>query len=157
VRVLIAGIGNVFRGDDGFGVEVARRLATRGVPAGVDVVDFGIRGFDLALALSSGANEAAILVDAAARGGAPGTIYVLAPGETADFGGVETHGMHPLRALELARALGGLPSFVRVVACEPASLGDEEVPEMRLSPEVASAVEVAITVVDGLLHEVGDA
>src|SRR6266853_193590 len=77
-RVLIAGVGNIFLGDDAFGVEVAQRLARRPLPEGVRVVDFGIRGLDLAYALLD-RYEAVVLVDAAPRGGAPGTIYVLEP------------------------------------------------------------------------------
>ena len=77
-RILIAGIGNIFLGDDAFGVEVARRLVRRRLPDGVRVVDFGIRGLDLTYALLDG-YEAVILVDAAPRGGPPGTLYVLEP------------------------------------------------------------------------------
>jgi hydrogenase maturation protease len=150
--VLVAGIGNVLRGDDGFGVEVVRRLVARGAREGVRFVDFGIRGFDLAYALSSG-TEAAILVDATSRGGAPGTLYVLEPHEIGAPDGIDTHGMHPLRSLELARALGGVPRALRVVACEPASFGDEDVPTMGLTQAVDGAVEGAIRLVDELVQE----
>src|ERR1700734_1751902 len=77
-RILIAGIGNIFLGDDAFGSEVARRLAARPMPDGVKVVDFGIRGFDLTYALLDG-SDATILVDATPRGGPPGTLYVIEP------------------------------------------------------------------------------
>src|SRR5438270_10803156 len=77
-RVLVAGIGNIFLGDDAFGVEVAQRLAQRPLPAGVRVVDFGIRGLDLTYALLDG-QDAVILVDATLRGGPPGTLYVIEP------------------------------------------------------------------------------
>ncbi|MGH7848434.1 MAG: hydrogenase maturation protease, partial [Candidatus Binatia bacterium] len=73
-KILVAGIGNIFLGDDGFGVEVARELAKRKLPESVRVVDFGIRGFDLAYALLDG-YDLTILVDAAPRGGLPGTLY----------------------------------------------------------------------------------
>lgn len=150
--ILVAGLGNVFFGDDGFGVEVARRLHARGPRPGVRVVDFGIRGHDLALALSSGL-EAAVLVDATARGGEPGTLYVLEPGE---FGAIalDTHAMTPAKALELARAMGGLPKTLRVVACEAKTLATEEEPIMGLSPEVAAAVDRAVMLVDEIVDAV---
>ncbi len=87
-RILIAGIGNIFLGDDAFGSEVARRLAAQPIPDGVRVVDFGIRGFDLAYALIDG-YDATILVDATPRGGSPGTLYLIEPdpGEARDAGG----------------------------------------------------------------------
>src|SRR6202030_732892 len=77
-RILIAGIGNIFLGDDAFGVEVVRRLAARKLPDAIRVVDFGIRGFDLAYALMEG-YEITILVDATPRGGQPGTLYTIEP------------------------------------------------------------------------------
>jgi hydrogenase maturation protease len=123
-RVLIGGIGNVFFGDDAFGVEVARGLAKRRLPEGVRVVDFGIRGFDLACALAEGWDEA-ILVDAAPRGGTPGTLYVIEPKEAepsaVDLGapGIEGHGLDPVRVLALARSFGEPLPRVRVLGCEP--------------------------------------
>jgi hydrogenase maturation protease len=151
-EVLVACIGNVFHGDDGFGVEVARRLAQRAPIPGARVVDFGIRGMDLALALSSGI-DAAVLVDAAARGGAPGTVYVLEPGEVVEAPDIETHGMTPLRAMELARLMGGLPARLRVVGCEPAALGDDDDPVMGLSEVVDAAVDRAMDVVAEVVEE----
>ena len=119
-RVLVAGIGNVFLGDDGFGVAVAQRMLERGVPAGVRVLDAGIRGFDLACALLEGW-DAAILIDAVQRGGPPGTLYVLEP-DPAELEQpahpelmVATHGMEPLKVLRLARSLGGPLPALRVV------------------------------------------
>ena len=79
MRVLVAGIGNVFLGDDGFGVEVARRLRGQALGDGVDVADFGIRGVHLAYELADGRYDAAVLVDAVSRGGAPGTFYAIEP------------------------------------------------------------------------------
>jgi hydrogenase maturation protease len=150
--ILVAGIGNVFLRDDGFGVEVARRLAERGVLRGrADVVDFGIRGFDLALALSSPDARAAILVDIATRGGTPGTLYVLEPDDVADVATPDGHGLDPVKAIAMARALGGLPPVLRLVACEP-SLIDEEA---GLSTAVEAAVERAITLVCDLVREHG--
>lgn len=154
-RVLVAGIGNVFRRDDGFGVEVVRRLGARGSRPGVRVVEIGTRGFDLALALSSGVS-AAILVDAAARGGAPGTLYVLEPGQSQTRSTLDPHGVDPIRAIELAGALGGAPRTLRIVACEPGDLGCEESPSTELSPAVAAAVEAAVDLVEALAAELGD-
>jgi len=152
-RVLVAGIGNVFLGDDGFGVEVVRRLAARPLPDGVRVVDFGIRGLDLTYALLDG-YELAILVDAAARGATPGTLYLLEPQLPAGAVAVlETHGMDPVKVLGLAQALGGTLPALRVVGCEPATLGGDE-GAMGLSVPVAAAVDGAIALVESLVLEV---
>jgi hydrogenase maturation protease len=158
-RILIAGVGNVFLGDDAFGVAVAQRLAERPLPAGVRVVDFGIRGFDLAYALLE-EWDLAILVDALPRGGPPGTVYVLEPDLTAtaeaDAGDlpVTTHGMNPLRVLGLVRALGGRSPLLRVVGCEPATLGSDEEPALDLSEAVKAAIPEAITLIEALVREV---
>ena len=109
-RILIACVGNIFLGDDAFGVEVARRLARVELPEGVRVIDFGIRGLDLTYALLD-AYEAVILVDAAPRGGRPGTLYVLQlPLDDPAGGGdgvlVEAHNLDPARVLRLASTLG---------------------------------------------------
>ncbi len=149
-RVLVAGIGNVFLGDDGFGVEVVRRMANRPLPPGVRVADFGIRGFDLAMALLE-PRDLAVLVDAARRGGRPGTLYLLEVEEEsgpADFAG---HGMDPAQVLRNVRAMGGAPGRVFVVACEPESFGDPETGRMGLSASVEAAVEEAIGMVESLL------
>jgi hydrogenase maturation protease len=145
--VLVAGIGNVFMGDDGFGVAVVQRLRASALPAGVEAVDFGIRGHDLGFALTSG-YDAAILVDATSRGEAPGTIYVL------DLDAVElppvldTHAMGPARVLGLARALGATPRALRLVGCEPKSIPqDDEDMTMTLSEEAAAAVGEATALV----------
>jgi hydrogenase maturation protease len=112
VKVLIAGIGNIFHGDDAFGVEVAARLARRSLPAEARVVDFGIRGFDLAYALLDG-YDVTILVDTTARGGAPGTLYTIEIDPNAPSGldepriDVATHGMNPMRVLQMAQTMGG--------------------------------------------------
>lgn len=158
-EVLVACIGNVFHGDDGFGVEVARRLAARALGPRTRVVDFGIRGMDLALALSSGI-DAAILVDATARGGEPGTLYVLEPEAIAPAGATpDAHGMHPVQALALAQRLGGVPRRVRVVGCEPEVMGDDEAPIMGLSPRVDAAASRAVDLVLEVVRamEVADA
>jgi hydrogenase maturation protease len=157
-RILVAGIGNVFFGDDAFGVEVARQLAGRRFPDDVRIADFGIRGFDLAFALLDEI-DLAILVDAAPRGDAPGTVYVIEP----DFDGIdvsaapedalETHGMNPMRVLHLVKSMGGRPGRVLVVGCEPARLFQEEESSdiIQLSPPVAAAVEVAVETIESLI------
>jgi hydrogenase maturation protease len=154
-RILVAGVGNVFLGDDGFGVAVAQRLAGRRLPPAVDVADFGIRGMDLAYALQSG-YEAVVFVDAAPRGEAPGTISVVEPELDPDEVGIDTHGMDPVRVLALARALGHVPSRVLVVACEPERIVHGEHDEDlvgELSAPVRAAVEEAVPVVESLLAE----
>ncbi len=154
-RVLVAGVGNVFLGDDGFGVEVVRRLASRALPRGVEVVDFGIRGMDLAYALGDG-YRLALLVDAAARGESPGTLSVIEPHDDEPIGPpVEGHGMDPVRVLALARRLGREPSRTLVVACEPQAIVDSASGELlaELSPPVAAAVEPAVALVLSLAEE----
>ena len=155
-RVLVAGIGNVFLGDDGFGVAVAQRMLERGVPAGVRVLDAGIRGFDLACALLEGC-DAAILIDAVQRGGPPGTLYVLEieAEATAPAGPIEAHGLVPHRVLALVCALGGSRPPLRLVGCEPASVGADDDIAPGLSAPVAAAVEPAVELVESLARELG--
>jgi len=158
-RILVAGIGNVFLGDDGFGVALAGRLARAQPRPGVDVVDFGIRGMDLAYALLDG-YEAAILLDAAPRGEPPGTLYVIEP-EVTDDAAPETHGMDPVKVLALARALGGTPPRTFVVACEPLTRMSEDDAEVvvALSEPVRAALDEAVRLVESLLDDLtrGDA
>ncbi|HXM41048.1 MAG TPA: hydrogenase maturation protease [Bryobacteraceae bacterium] len=158
-RILVAGIGNIFLGDDAFGVEVVRGLSRRALPDYVRVVDYGIRGLDLAYALMDD-YDLAILVDAAGRGGEPGTLYVLEP-ELSDAEAAETravameaHGLNPMLVLEMVRAMGGRPRQVLVVGCEPATLGDEFEGAMGLSPAVEAAVAGAIAIVESLIARV---
>lgn len=152
-RVLVAGIGNVFLGDDGFGVAVADRLARRELPAGVHVEDFGIRGMDLAYALAD--YDVAVFVDATPRGQAPGTLYVIEADPEAEGAVPEAHGMDPVKVLALAGELGPMPSRVIVVGSEPATVmtGEEEDIVVELSEPVRAAVAEAVRVVDGLLAE----
>jgi hydrogenase maturation protease len=162
-RILVAGIGNIFFGDDGFGVEVARRLARAEIPDGVTVADYGISGMHLAYDLANGF-ETAILVDATPRGGAPGTIYVLEPEQQPDEaagndgqvhgndGGpapvmFDAHGMQPDVVLGMLAMLGGRAGRILIVGCEPASAE----PGMGLSAPVATAVDEAVRVVLGLV------
>ena len=154
-RILVAGIGNVFLGDDGFGVAVARRLARRDLPPGVEASDFGIRGMDLAYALQAD-YDAVVFVDTAPRGELPGTISVvepeLDPGEVT----IDTHGMDPVRVLGLARALGRVPPRVLVVACEPERIVRGEHDEDlvgELSAPVRAAVDEAVGVVESLVAD----
>ena len=157
-RILVAGVGNIFLGDDAFGVEVAQRLAERPQPEGVRVVDFGIRGFDLAYALMDGF-DLAILVDAMPRGDLPGTLYVLEPDleELETYPDqpcvLDTHGMDPLNVLRLVRIMGGQPGPLRVIGCEPAVLGTEGDPVMGLSEPVQAAVAEAVRLVESLITE----
>ena len=157
-RILIAGIGNVFLGDDGFGVEVVKRLAGRELPEGVEVKDFGIRGMDLAYALQDG-YELVVFVDATPRGGEPGTVYLIEP-EVEDDGEVtlDTHGMDPVKVIKLSRALGAPPTRTLVVGCEPrVVLGGEGYNEMlmELSEPVRVAVDEAVKLVESLVVEPG--
>lgn len=143
-RVLVAGIGNELLGDDGFGVQVARRLAARALPAGVAVRAFGIRGLDLALALLD-EWDAAILLDATARGGAPGTLYLLEPEPVPGGAGpLDAHGLTPELVLRNRAALGGGPLSVRVIGCEPGRLPGEDDPCLELSAPVVAAVDPAV-------------
>lgn len=141
-RVLVAGIGNVFFGDDGFGVAVAQKLGGRTLPQAVEVRDFGIRGMDLAYALGEG-YQTAILIDAVHRGGAPGTLFVIEPDHEDEVSYPhDSHQMNPLAVLQLARALGPLPSRILIVGCEPDSLSSPD-----LTPPVAAAVDRAADMV----------
>ncbi|MCT9932217.1 hydrogenase maturation protease [Planotetraspora sp. A-T 1434] len=176
MRTLVAGVGNVFLGDDGFGVAVARSLAGADLPEGVEVADFGIRGIHLAYELTAGRYDATILVDAAPRGKVPGTLYVLEPslggqagalpGDAGAF--VDGHAMTPEAVLALAGALAGdraargdRPDLgdrgycfdgagrVLLVGCEPYDTS----PGMELSRPVADAVGRAAELVLELIAE----
>jgi hydrogenase maturation protease len=154
-RVLVAGVGNVFLGDDGFGVEVVRRLAGRSLPGWVRVADYGIRGMHLAHDLAGAEYELTILVDATSRGDRPGTVYVIEL-DTAAAGAapaLDAHGMQPDVVLGLVRLLGADPGRVVLVGCEPAGLEDG----MALSPAVTAAVGTAIDAVLELVADHGTA
>lgn len=156
-RVLVAGIGNIFLGDDGFGVEVVKRLAGRRLPDGVEVKDFGIRGMDLAYALHDD-YDLVVFVDAASRGGEPGTVYLIEP-EIEEDGEVslDTHGMNPVKVIKLSRALGARPTRTLVVGCEPrvvVSGEDYDDMLMELSEPVRAAVEEAAKLVESLVGEI---
>ena len=153
-RVLVAGIGNVFLGDDGFGVALADRLARQALPAGVEVVDYGIRGMDLAYAMLDGW-DAVVLLDATPRGAAAGTLYVIEPEIDADAVAVETHGMDPVMVLAMVQALGGRPPRTLVVGCEPQTRmsGDDEEVVAQLSEPVRAAMDEAVRLVTSVLDD----
>jgi hydrogenase maturation protease len=152
--LLVAGIGNVFLGDDGFGVAVAERLARSAPRPGVHVEDFGIRGMDLAYALEE--YEVALLIDAVPRGETPGTLYVIEAALDDDEGvAADAHGMDPVAVLALARRLGGRLPRVLVVGCEPAirMTGDEPDVVADLSEPVRAAVDGAVRLVESLIDD----
>jgi hydrogenase maturation protease len=157
-RILVAGIGNIFLGDDAFGSEVARRLLARELPDEVRVVDFGIRGFDLAYALLDG-YDVTIFVDATPRGEAPGTLYTIEPDLSeldeidAQAAMVEPHGMNPMKVLAMVKAMGGEFKRILVVGCEPAPLESED-GQMGLSEVVEAAVEQAVLLVESLVTKI---
>jgi hydrogenase maturation protease len=146
-RILVACVGNIFLGDDGFGVEVAQSLSKRQLPETVTVKDFGIRGFDLAYALLD-PWDGVIIVDALPRDSAPGTLYVIEPDRSgAGEADINPHGMDPVRVLNLAASMGTISARVLVVGCEPHDFGDELEGRMGLSSPVQGAVEEACNTV----------
>jgi hydrogenase maturation protease len=147
--ILVAGIGNAWLSDDGFGGEVAKRLEARELPEGVAVFDFGTGGLDLAYEVMRG-YEALVLVDVSRQGGEPGTLYVMEPDQDEINAGIEEgeqidpHGMDPQTVLRFVKTMGGWPGKVVVVACEPDVV--EEM-GMGLSDSVAASVDKAVEVV----------
>ena len=158
-RILIAGIGNIFRGDDAFGVELAKQLSMRDWPDGVTLTDFGIRGIDLGYALLTN-YDAVILLDATQQGGQPGTLYIMQPDadqfvsqDSQDLL-VETHGMIPDKVLRWAKAMGARLPDVRLVGCEPARLGSQDDMMMGLSEPVQAAIDEAVRIVEQIVDEI---
>lgn len=152
-RILVAGIGNVFLGDDGFGVALADRLSRRELPIGVEVVDFGIRGMDLAFAMQEG-YDAVVLLDATPRGERPGTLYVIeVDSEEHTEATLDTHGMDPAKVIGLVRALGGAPPRTFVVGCEPQTRMSAEEADLvaQLSEPVRAGLGQAVALVELLL------
>jgi hydrogenase maturation protease len=156
--ILIAGIGNIFLGDDAFGVEVVQRLCGGNLPGHVKAIDFGIRGFDLAYALLDG-SDVTILVDACPRGGRPGSLYVMEPDLNAldrpevDNASVDAHSMNPVSVIRMAKSMGGELKRILLVGCEPETLGPEE-GLMGLSEPVAAAVEEATRIIESLVGKI---
>jgi hydrogenase maturation protease len=152
MRMLVAGIGNIFLSDDGFGPEVLARLAAHPVPDGVEVTDYGIRGVHLAYRLLDGV-DTLVLVDAAPHRAAPGTVSLLEvdpaeiPVATGSSPPVDAHGMEPVSVLRMLASLGGSVARVLVIACEPKVVGEG----LGLSPEVEAAVPAAVALVEELL------
>jgi len=146
-KTLVAGIGNLFLGDDGFGVEVARRLADVPMPDGVTVADFGIRGIHLAFEMLDGAYDEVVLVDACPHGGAPGAIAVFEADARAAVEDViaaaDGHALDPASVLRFVERLGGCRSRIVVVGCQPAVIDEG----MMLSAPVAAAVDEAMRTV----------
>lgn len=149
---LVAGIGNVFLTDDGFGVEVATRLAGEDLPSGVRVAEFGIRGVHLAYELLDGF-DALVLVDAVPMGEPPGTLAIIEPDRPgADGGVVDAHTMSPDVVLATLANLGGTVARINVVGCQPASLDEG----MGLTPPVAAAVDGAMELCRQLMTEIAE-
>ncbi len=154
-RVLVAGVGNIFFGDDAFGSEVARRLLREEWPEHVRVVDFGIRGLDLTFALLDG-YDTVILLDATPRGGAPGTIYMIeAECGDVECAAVDAHAMDPMRVLAAAKRMGAKWERLLVVGCEPSpGEADPDGPgAMGMSGPVEHAVEEAAETVRRLIWD----
>jgi len=149
-RTLIAGFGNVLRGDDGFGVEVLRRLGERGTGSdSVELLDVGTGGMRLTQELIT-PYDRLIIIDATTRGGVPGTVYSLVVDAVMPTREIDMHTTIPSRALEVAQAFGPLPAEIFLIGCEPGSVDELT---MELSPAVAAAVEEAIRCVEHLLAE----
>ena len=154
-RILVAGIGNIFLGDDAFGVEVVHKLIGSDLPEGVDVVDFGIRGYDLAYAIMDG-YAATILVDTVSKGNPPGTLYVIEP-DTEELAKLQKelpngHNLGPVHVLHLVQSLGGQIAGLYLVGCEPAVLESED-GQMGLSEPVQAAVPQAVEMIRRLVND----
>jgi hydrogenase maturation protease len=150
-KILVAGVGNIFLGDDAFGGEVVNRLAQRSLPNDVIVKDFGIRSYDLAYALMDDW-DLVILVDALPRGGDPGTLYTFEPELPANREtSFDAHTMNPVSVLQLVSALGGSVRRLLVVGCEPATVEPDAHGNMGLSVPVRNALEEAVRIVEKLI------
>jgi len=156
MRILVAGIGNIFFGDDAFGCEVAQKLLRREWPEGVRVEDFGIRGYDLAYAIMDGW-DTVVLVDATPHRQPPGTVSLIDPDLTvleSDMGAiVNAHGLNPVSVLQMVRSLGGTLPRLYLVGCEPAVL---ETNELGLSEMVKAAVPQAAAQIESLVRSLNE-
>ncbi len=152
MRILIAGLGNIFFGDDAFGVEVVRELMRRDPPPEAHVEDFGIRSYDLAYAMMDG-YDATILVDAAQRGQPPGTLYLIQPDPAGAAEAPDAHSMNPEAALRMVKTLGGEPSrMLYLVACEPENVAPDDC-QLGLSDSVQAAIPGAADMVEELVRD----
>jgi hydrogenase maturation protease len=156
-NVLVAGIGNIFLGDDAFGVELAKCLVQHELPLDVRVVDFGIRSYDLAYALMEDW-DFVILADALPRGGVPGTLYTMEVKSLPDPQSMtlDAHTMDPVAVLQLVEKLGGRLGRILIVGCEPETVefGSDE--RLGLSAPVAAAVDNAVCMVKELITRLRD-
>ncbi|MEA2347157.1 MAG: hydrogenase maturation protease [Thermoleophilaceae bacterium] len=154
-RILVAGIGNAWLQDDGFGGEVVKRLESRELPEGAAVFDFGTGGLDLAYEVMRG-YDALLLIDVSRQGGEPGTLYVMDVAEESVSAGIEDgqvinpHGMDPQTVLRFVKTLNAWPGKVVVVACEPSQVEDMG---LGLTPEVEKAVDGAVDLVIQTIEE----
>lgn len=159
MKILVAGIGNLFLGDDGFGCEVVRRLSESDLPEGVDVVDFGIRGMDLGYALMEG-YDLAVLIDTVDRNAAPGTLFVIEPEVDAnspetsesEASSLSPHGMDPVRVLQFVDSFGTPRPRLLLIGCQPEYLGGEE-GLIGLSEAVEASIDSALMEVWKVLDE----
>jgi hydrogenase maturation protease len=156
--ILVAGVGNIFMGDDAFGVEVVKRMSTMKFPDAVRIVDFGIRGLDLVYALQDG-YDTTILVDACSQGKPAGTIYVIEPdlnaSEAKTSGVVDSHGMDPMNVIRMAKAMNAPLKRLLVIGCEPETLGGEQ-GQMGLTSTVEAALGEAVRVVQSVVRRILD-
>jgi len=154
-KILVAGIGNIFMGDDAFGSEVARRLTNELWPPEVRVTDFGIRSYDLAYALMEG-YDVTILVDATSRQQPPGTVYLieldLSQLDHLDETMADAHSMSPVKVLQMLRTFGSSPGRLYLVGCEPAILEVED-GEIGLSKIVEASIPRAIELIKSLVND----
>jgi hydrogenase maturation protease len=163
-KILVAGIGNIFLGDDAFGSEVARRLMDEELPPEVRVVDFGIRAYDLAYAVMDG-YDVTILVDLTTQGGPPGTIYLIEPDlneagkrsggaspDLLDANLANAHSMNPARVLQMLHRFGSSPGKLYLIGCEPAILETED-GQIGMSETVEKSVPQAIEWIKNLVND----
>jgi hydrogenase maturation protease len=155
-RIMIAGVGNMFMKDDGFGSEVVNRIRERNQPEGVEVCDFGTGGLKLAYDLMRG-YDALILVDSSPRNEEPGTLYVIEPdpdefdANLENGGPVDPHGADPATVLRFVKAIGAWPGKILIIGCEPE---DVEKFEIGLSGPVMEAVDRAVELVEEEIDEI---
>jgi hydrogenase maturation protease len=153
---MIAGVGNIFMKDDGFGSEVIKKILHKAFPEGVEIKDFGTGGLKLAYDLMKG-YDGLILLDASARGEQPGTLYVIEPAENDIDGNLENgtiidpHGSDPATVLKFVKSIGAWPAKVLIVACEPQNVDDFEI---GLSEPVNAAIDKAIELVEEIIKEI---